>query len=67
MIITGDDIHLARYLTLRRGLELELKGMRLSRGKSCYTIIKREFKLKGNRQNVLNQYIQILTRAGALK
>ena len=67
MIITGDDIHIFRYLTLRKGLQLELKGMQLSRGKSCYAIIKKEFGLKGNKQNVLNQYTEILTKAGVVQ
>ena len=67
MIITGDDIHIFRYLTLRKGLKLELLGMRMSRGKSCYTIIKREFKLKGNKQNVYTQFTEMLTEAGVLK
>ena len=67
MVITGDDIHTFRYLTLRKGLQLELKGMQMSRGKSCYAIIKREFGLKGNKQNVLNQYTEILTKAGVLQ
>lgn len=67
MIITGDDIHIFRYLTLRKGLQLELTGMKLSRGKSCYTIIKREFGLKGNKQNVLNQFTEMLTKAGVLR
>jgi len=67
MVITGDDIHTFRYLTLRKGLQLELKGMKMSRGKSCYAIIKREFGLKGNKQNVLNQYTELLTKAGVLQ
>ena len=67
MMITGDDIHIFRYLTLRKGLQLELKGMQMSKGRSCYTIIKREFGLKGNKQNVLNQFTEILTKVGVLK
>jgi hypothetical protein len=67
MIITGDDIHIFRYLTLRKGLQLELKGMKMSRGRSCYTIIKKEFGLKGNKQNVLNQFTEMLTKAGVLR
>lgn len=67
MVITGNDIHTFRYLTLRKGLQLELKGMKMSRGKSCYAIIKKEFGLKGNKQNVLNQYTELLTKAGVLQ
>lgn len=67
MMITGDDIHIFRYLTLRKGLQLELKGMQMSKGRSCYTIIKKEFGLKGNKQNVLNQFTEILTKVGVLK
>tara|TARA_R100001244_G_scaffold67113_1_gene55033 strand:+ start:2231 stop:2428 length:198 start_codon:yes stop_codon:yes gene_type:complete len=64
MIIVGDDIHKFRLLTLRKGLEIEIKGMKLSRGRSCYTIIKREFGFKGNKQKVLTQFNKILAKLG---
>jgi len=56
---TPDQIQMARMLTLRKGLQLEIKGMRLS-GRSCYSIIKRDFGLTGNRAKVLEQFEQLI-------
>jgi len=52
---TKDDIHIFQLHTLRKGLLSEIKGMKLSRGKSCYTIIKKRWDLKGNKQRVYEQ------------
>jgi len=49
-----------RHKVLLRGLKLELDGMSLTRGRSCYAIIKKEFGLKGNRQKVLIQFKKII-------
>jgi len=49
------QIDLFRIKTLAKGLELEIKGMRMSRGRTAYSIIKEEFGLKGNRQTVLEK------------
>ena len=60
MILTDlDQIETARMLTLRKGLQLEIKGMRHS-GRSCYSIIKRDFGLTGTRARVLEQFEQII-------
>jgi len=59
MILTGDEIRIARMLTLRKGLQLEIKGLRLS-GRSCYSIIKKEFGLTGTRARVLVQFEQLI-------
>ena len=60
MILTDfDQIAVARMLTLRKGLQLEIKGMRHS-GRSCYSIIKRDFGLTGTRARVLEQFEQII-------
>tara|TARA_R100001510_G_C7605510_1_gene170809 strand:+ start:17 stop:229 length:213 start_codon:yes stop_codon:yes gene_type:complete len=60
MIITGDQIPLARLITLKHGLKLEMKGMQVSRGRTCYSIIKNELGLRGNRQKVLDQLEEML-------
>tara|TARA_R100001509_G_scaffold51125_1_gene28076 strand:+ start:1068 stop:1283 length:216 start_codon:yes stop_codon:yes gene_type:complete len=49
-----------RHKVLLSGLKLELDGMSLTRGRSCYSIIKKEFGLKGNRQKVLIQFKKII-------
>ena len=60
MILTDfDQIAVARMLTLRKGLQLEIKGMRHS-GRSCYSIIKRDFGLTGTRAKVLEQFEQLI-------
>jgi len=61
IIILGKEQTSAfRMLLLRQGLKLELKGMKISRGRSSYSIIKTEFGLKGNKQSVLDQFSKIL-------
>lgn len=49
------QIALFRMKTLAKGLELEIKGMKMSRGRTAYSIVKEEFGLKGNRQTVLKK------------
>tara|TARA_R110000823_G_scaffold298147_1_gene418430 strand:- start:312 stop:557 length:246 start_codon:yes stop_codon:yes gene_type:complete len=52
-IITGEtNINNYRMIALLKGLKLELLGIKVSRGVSCYAILKSEFKLKGSRQKV---------------
>jgi len=62
MVITGPaQIAFARAIHLEKALRLELKtGMRVSRKFSPYKIVKKEFGLRGNKQNVhaqLKMYI----------
>lgn len=57
--LTGNQIDKFRFLTLRRGLMLEISGMKVSRGTSCYAILKKDFGLKGSRQEVLEQTNEI--------
>jgi hypothetical protein len=51
---TPYKIELFRLLTLRGGLELELKGIK-HRGRTAYSILKEELNLKGSREKVLQQ------------
>ena len=51
-----DDIHIFQLHTLRSGLSVELRGLKMSRGKSCYTIIKNRWGMKGNKQSVYDQF-----------
>ena len=65
-VLTGkEQIAGARLLTLRSGLSLELKGM-TRHGRSCYSIIKQEFGLHGNKQSVYDQFTGILRERGIL-
>lgn len=55
------EIALARLMTLRSMLKLEMKGM-ARRGRSAYAIIKAELDLKGTRQRVLDQLTDIIEK-----
>ena len=55
-INTPEQINMYRQRVLLKGLKLELIGMKLSRGRSCYSIIKQEYGLKGNKQAVYDQF-----------
>ena len=61
MLTTPNQIELARLMTLRAMLKLEMKGM-ASRGRSAYAIIKDELGLKGTRQRVLDQLTDIIEK-----
>ena len=54
---TGAAIPTLRLTMMLRGLSLELKGMRLTRGVSCYALAKKEFGFKGNKQRVYDQLL----------
>lgn len=59
---TPEAIEGYRQRVLLKGLEAELRGMKLSRGRSCYSIIKEEFGLKGSKQKVYDQFKKALTK-----
>ena len=54
MIITDDKIELYRLLVLRKGLQLESKGMKVSRGVSILKILK-GMGYTGTRKQILAQ------------
>jgi hypothetical protein len=60
MLNTPDQIHQFRRLTLLRGLKLEAEGFQVKRPPSCYTVVKKEFGLKGNKAKVLEQFTKIV-------
>jgi hypothetical protein len=47
-VLVGEDIQRFRFLTLVSGLKLEMKGLKVHRGRSCYAILKKDFGLEGN-------------------
>jgi hypothetical protein len=51
-----EQINMFRFKTLLKGLRLETQGLQMSRGKSCYSIIKEEFGLKGSKQKVYDHF-----------
>ena len=54
MVIQGDQIGLARLMTLKKMLKLEVRGMKRA-GRSAYSIIKSENGFRGSKQKVLDQ------------
>jgi len=62
-MIAGQQILDFRLLTLRKGLQLEIKGLRKT-GRSCFQIIKSEFGLRGTRQQVLADFEKLLQNKG---
>ena len=63
---TPEQIHAYRLHVLLIGLETEIKfsGHQLTRGRSCYSRIKSEFNLKGNKQKVYDQFKNLMIEMG---
>lgn len=60
--ITGkEQIALARLVTLRAMLKLEVQGITMGKGRSAYTIVKESLGLKGSKQKVLDQLNKIIS------
>ena len=55
--VTGPHIGLFQLVVMRQGLELELKGLKKSRGRSVNAIVRERFGFRGNRQKVLAQLL----------
>ena len=68
IMITGEwKINAFRLLQLRKALQLQIKGMRMSsKGPSALTVIKKEFGLKGNSKKVLEQFTNLLNENGII-
>lgn len=62
MTSTLTDVQLARMIVLKHALSLELKGMK-KRGNSVFGIVKSEFKLKGNKLSVYEQFVKLCEKA----
>jgi hypothetical protein len=61
--LTGEAIDFYRLAMIRSGLKLEINGIRLTRGVSCYALAKKELGFKGNKAKVLAQledYIAVM-------
>jgi len=62
IVISGEEhTRNARILTLRSALKLECKGLKMSRGRSAYSIVKEEFGFRGSKVKVLaqlNEYVE---------
>ena len=60
MIIDNPNhIELYRMMVQKQALILEMHNMK-TRGRSAYSLIKEQYKLKGNRQKVLEQFTKMI-------
>lgn len=60
MIIDNPNhIELYRMVVQKQALKLEIYGMK-TRGRSAYSLIKEQYKLKGNKQKVLEQFTKMI-------
>ncbi len=60
-IVTGQkDIGNARLITMRVGMRLEAKGIKMSKGRSLLAQVKDEFGLKGSRQTVYAAFSKLV-------
>jgi len=57
---TPEKIDLYRMLVLEKMLRLEILGIKMGRGKTAYSAIKKEYSLKGNRQKVYDIFKQMI-------
>ena len=53
-VLTGNQIDMARLLTLRAMLKLEMRGMHRSKSPSAYSMLK-QIGYKGTREKILEQ------------
>jgi hypothetical protein len=60
MLTNPTQINQFRYMTILRGLGLEIKGLKVSRGMTMYALIKKELGLKGTRESVYNELANML-------
>ena len=60
MLTNPTQIATFRYCTMLRGLGLEIKGLKMSRGMSMYALIKKELGLKGTKTAVYNDLANML-------
>jgi hypothetical protein len=58
-VLTGEAINYYRARVLLSALKLECLGMK-RRGPSAYSIVKRDYSLKGSKQSVYKQLESIL-------
>ena len=57
---TTEKIALYQMLVLRSALKLEMRGLKMSRGRTAYSAIKQMFNIKGSRQKVLDTFNEII-------
>lgn len=63
VVFSGQEaVNFFRMIALLQGMKTELKtGMRLTRGPSCFTRVKQEYGLKGNKQTLIDQFQKLVS------
>lgn len=67
-VFSGKEaVNFFRMVTLLRGMKSEFKtGMRMtSKAPSCFTIVRREYGLKGNKQKLIDQFEKLVLEENA--
>ena len=60
---TPEKQELARLIALRSAMRMEVKGFRMTnKAPTAYSILKKEYGFKGNKQKVLDQVSEILDK-----
>jgi len=62
-LTTPEQIALYRLATLRSALKLESKGLRMGKGPTALSILRKEFGYKGTRDAILAQVTQDVAEA----
>lgn len=56
-----EAVNFFRMVTLLHGMQAELKGIRLtSKAPSCFTLVRREYGLKGNKEKLIEQFKRLV-------
>lgn len=59
-----EAVDLYRMSMLLHGMKVELQGRRLTaKAPSCFTIVKKQYKLKGTKQQIVDQFEKLLQEA----
>lgn len=59
-MVNENHIKLYRMIVLKSALKLEIEGYKRSKSPTVYSIIKKEFNLKGNKESVLKQFEELI-------
>lgn len=54
-VATGNHIQVVRLMALKAALKLEIKGIKMARGVSACSIVRKEFGFKGKKEQILAQ------------
>jgi hypothetical protein len=60
-VVSGEkQTRMYRLLSMKHALKLETKGMKMSRGISVFSMVKREFGFRGSKERVYDQFVKMV-------